>query len=426
MSNDKESSVSYVYARPKRSEVFPLINELKHMIGNLDPFIREHTQKRDPAVNIDWWLHTRMVVLDHFMTFIDQFREGVYNFADILTKEINEFERLFDDLDAEYKRTFAELQTMLAQMLKRRSHMQKNQIDDLDAYDSDCDELNTAKVALMANLSHYCSDALSEGYNLDNLDKNMINQGVQRYYGEDLAETGPPRVIVYGYDGLPIQPVASPSPDYVSGPEHPPSLDYVPGPEHPPLPIEIPYVPEPEYPEYLKPSDDEAPLEDQPLPADTSPISASPDYVADSDPEEDPKEDPEDDQADYPTDGRDGDNESSDDDDDDDTDDEDPEEEPFDEDDEEEEEHPALADSSAVPIVDLVLSAGETEALAADEPTPAPGSPIIRLCRSWLPCSTSCRTIPSLESGSGSSKACPLPRRHISLGNIGPARSRWE
>ncbi|GKC71650.1 retrovirus-related pol polyprotein from transposon TNT 1-94 [Tanacetum coccineum] len=34
--------------------------------------------------------------------------------------------------------------------------------DDLDAYDSDCDELNTAKVALMANLSHYGSDALAE------------------------------------------------------------------------------------------------------------------------------------------------------------------------------------------------------------------------------------------------------------------------
>ncbi|GJS55370.1 putative ribonuclease H-like domain-containing protein [Tanacetum coccineum] len=34
--------------------------------------------------------------------------------------------------------------------------------DDLDAYDSDCDELNTDKVALMANLSHYGSDALVE------------------------------------------------------------------------------------------------------------------------------------------------------------------------------------------------------------------------------------------------------------------------
>ncbi|GJW88643.1 hypothetical protein Tco_0163983 [Tanacetum coccineum] len=39
------------------------------------------------------------------------------------------------------------------------------QADDLDAYDSDCDELNTAKVALMANLSHYGSDALAENSN---------------------------------------------------------------------------------------------------------------------------------------------------------------------------------------------------------------------------------------------------------------------
>ncbi|GJU03613.1 hypothetical protein Tco_1113951 [Tanacetum coccineum] len=36
------------------------------------------------------------------------------------------------------------------------------QANDLDAYDSDCDELNTAKVALMENLSHYGSDALAE------------------------------------------------------------------------------------------------------------------------------------------------------------------------------------------------------------------------------------------------------------------------
>ncbi|GKF62529.1 hypothetical protein Tco_0182583, partial [Tanacetum coccineum] len=36
------------------------------------------------------------------------------------------------------------------------------QADDLDAYDSNCDEINTAKVALIANLSHYGSDALAE------------------------------------------------------------------------------------------------------------------------------------------------------------------------------------------------------------------------------------------------------------------------
>nr|GEV08056.1 hypothetical protein [Tanacetum cinerariifolium] len=116
----------------------------------------------------------------------------------------------------------------------------------------------------------------------------------ERYYEKDSAETGPLRVIVYGYNGLPIQPVAPPSPDYVPGPEHPPG------------------------------------------PASTA---ASPDYVADSDPKEDLEEDPDDDQADYPVDGGDGDDEPSDDDD---TNDEDPEEEPFEEDDEEEEEHQLL------------------------------------------------------------------------------------
>nr|GEU90286.1 hypothetical protein [Tanacetum cinerariifolium] len=42
------------------------------------------------------------------------------------------------------------------------THDDAYQADDLDAYDSDCNELNTAKVALMANLSHYGSDALAE------------------------------------------------------------------------------------------------------------------------------------------------------------------------------------------------------------------------------------------------------------------------
>ncbi|GKA17544.1 retrovirus-related pol polyprotein from transposon TNT 1-94 [Tanacetum coccineum] len=51
--------------------------------------------------------------------------------------------------------------------------------DDLDAYDFDCDELNTAKVALMANLSHYGLDVLAEVHNHDNVNNNMINQAVQ-------------------------------------------------------------------------------------------------------------------------------------------------------------------------------------------------------------------------------------------------------
>ncbi|GKF95720.1 hypothetical protein Tco_0288455, partial [Tanacetum coccineum] len=53
----------------------------------------------------------------------------------------------------------------------------------------------------------------------------ILSQG--GYFGE-LSDGGSPRVIVYGYDRLPMHPVAPPSPNDV------------PGPEHPPLPVEDP------------------------------------------------------------------------------------------------------------------------------------------------------------------------------------------
>nr|GEW59414.1 hypothetical protein [Tanacetum cinerariifolium] len=53
------------------------------------------------------------------------------------------------------------------------------QADDLDAYDSDCDELNSAKIALMMNLSHYGSDNLAEVQNQDNVYNNVLYQEVQ-------------------------------------------------------------------------------------------------------------------------------------------------------------------------------------------------------------------------------------------------------
>nr|GEY93795.1 hypothetical protein [Tanacetum cinerariifolium] len=211
-----------------------------------------------------------------------------------------------------------------------------------------------------------------------------------RYYREESAETGSSGFIVYRYDGLLMQPVAPPSPDYVPGPEHPLSPDYVPGPEHPPLPVEVPYVPEPEYPEYPAPFDDEAPLEDQPLPADASPTTASPGYVVDSDPDEDPKEDPEDVHADYPADGGNGDDEPSDyEDNDDDTNsdpDEDLEEEPF-EDEEDNEE--------------------------ADEPTPTPKSPHIINPLSQTRLHRARKTVRPKPSMSASMEACIA--RHVAL-----------
>ncbi|GJW82969.1 retrovirus-related pol polyprotein from transposon TNT 1-94 [Tanacetum coccineum] len=52
------------------------------------------------------------------------------------------------------------------------------QADDLDAYDSDCDEISTAKAVLMANLSSYGSDFLFEVPHSENTHTDMLNQSV--------------------------------------------------------------------------------------------------------------------------------------------------------------------------------------------------------------------------------------------------------
>nr|GFA84326.1 hypothetical protein [Tanacetum cinerariifolium] len=59
------------------------------------------------------------------------------------------------------------------------THSAAYQADDFDAYDSDCNEINTTKVALMVNLSHYGSDDLAEVHNQDNVTHNLINQAMQ-------------------------------------------------------------------------------------------------------------------------------------------------------------------------------------------------------------------------------------------------------
>nr|GEY61943.1 hypothetical protein [Tanacetum cinerariifolium] len=59
------------------------------------------------------------------------------------------------------------------------THNAAYQADDLYAYDSGFDEINTAKVALMVNLSHYGSDDIAEVHNHANVNNNVINQAVQ-------------------------------------------------------------------------------------------------------------------------------------------------------------------------------------------------------------------------------------------------------
>ncbi|GKE59112.1 hypothetical protein Tco_1498297, partial [Tanacetum coccineum] len=171
---------------------------------------------------------------------------------------------------------------------------------------------------------------------------------------EEIPKGGIPRVIVLGYDGLPIQPVAPPSLDYIPGPEDP-QTSPVPQDEDEREPMFVhahdpDYMSEPIYPEYIPLEDEhEFPAEEQPLPPVDSSTVESPGYVTKSDPEEDPEEyendETEDGPVDYPMDEGDDDGDSS-------GDYADGEDEDDEDEDEEEEKHLVPADSAIVVPVD--------------------------------------------------------------------------
>nr|GEY13438.1 copia protein [Tanacetum cinerariifolium] len=65
------------------------------------------------------------------------------------------------------------------------------QADDLDAYDSDCDEINSAKIALMTNLSHYGSDNIAE----DNKNVNeILTAELERYKDQNSGNSKEPNI----------------------------------------------------------------------------------------------------------------------------------------------------------------------------------------------------------------------------------------
>ncbi|GKD64582.1 hypothetical protein Tco_1306690, partial [Tanacetum coccineum] len=166
----------------------------------------------------------------------------------------------------------------------------------------------------------------------------------RNFWGADdkeITDAGIPRVIVYGYNGLPMQPVAPPLPNYIPGPEEP---------QTPPVPQDE----DEREPMFIQPHD---PDYEQPLPPVDSPTTESPGYVTESDPEEDPEEYEDDETGDglvdYPMDGGDDGDDDDGDSSGDDADDEDEDEE--DEEDDEEEEHLAPADYAIViPTVEPV------------------------------------------------------------------------
>ncbi|GJZ36820.1 putative reverse transcriptase domain-containing protein [Tanacetum coccineum] len=173
---------------------------------------------------------------------------------------------------------------------------------------------------------------------------------------EEVSKGGIPRVIVLVYDGLPIQLVAPPSPDYIPGPEDP-QTPPVPQDEDEREPMFVQahdpnYVPEHIYPEYIPLEDDHDFLaEEQPLPPSDS----------EEDLEEYEDDEIEDGLVDYPMDGED----DGDDDDGDSSGDDANGKDEDDEDKEEEEEHLAR-------LTLLWLAEVEDDFLGHDYPSPSP------------------------------------------------------
>nr|GEV96290.1 hypothetical protein [Tanacetum cinerariifolium] len=171
---------------------------------------------------------------------------------------------------------------------------------------------------------------------LHSTDLGVLHIGIQSQ-DEELSDGGSLRVIVYGYDGLPMLPVAPPSPDYIPGPEEPQTP---PAPqdedEHELMfiqPHDLNFVPKPIYPEYIPLEDEHILLvEEQSLPPVVSHTAESPRYVIESDLEEDPEEYEDDETEDSPDE---------------------------DEKDKEEDEHLALADSTVVIPTDELVSPPE-------------------------------------------------------------------
>nr|GEW04547.1 hypothetical protein [Tanacetum cinerariifolium] len=97
---------------------------------------------------------------------------------------------------------------------------------------------------------------------------------------EELSDGGSSRVIVYRYDGLPMLPIAPPSPDYIPSPKEP-QIPRAPQDEdeHELMfiqPHDPDFLPELIYPEYIPLEDEHILLaEEQPLPPVVSPTSES-------------------------------------------------------------------------------------------------------------------------------------------------------
>nr|GFD50197.1 hypothetical protein [Tanacetum cinerariifolium] len=91
------------------------------------------------------------------------------------------------ELDEEQLAFLADPGVADGQVAQTITHNAAFQTDDLDAYDSDCDDISSAKVVLMANLLNCDSDVLYEVQYSDTSQNDMMKQSVQELQYSELS-----------------------------------------------------------------------------------------------------------------------------------------------------------------------------------------------------------------------------------------------
>nr|GEY04756.1 hypothetical protein [Tanacetum cinerariifolium] len=115
----------------------------------------------------------RLRVIQEFLQRVKLLEYGLSRTQEVLLKT-NQW--LFDTTTAKVKVIYRE---RVDSGLDVQALTTTFQIDDLDAFDSNCDEAPTASAVFMENLSTYDLDVLSEVQNYDTYqDNNVIDQSV--------------------------------------------------------------------------------------------------------------------------------------------------------------------------------------------------------------------------------------------------------
>nr|GFA60479.1 hypothetical protein [Tanacetum cinerariifolium] len=160
---------------PKVSMVNSCLKKLKFHLASFDMLVKERTTTTAIIEGTWRFEHTKACFRDDIIPFVKSLKELLTSFDQCLIDKIDYAPMVHHS--SEYSPPEAGLVLLLqdpgtAESSSNQTVVITNaayQADDLDAYDSDCDELNFAKISLIANLSHYGSDNMAEVKELNNI-----------------------------------------------------------------------------------------------------------------------------------------------------------------------------------------------------------------------------------------------------------------